>query len=791
MVTRAGTSAFRSAIDAVCAPLEFVRGDPERALQIEDFPQTLRRALEHAASLSIPSDAGRRLERVRAELSGAAIDQRALVRLERALAPLAAEDYPVLVLARSTERVKGVGPKTAVSLARKEIETVEDLLFFLPRGYEDRRDLSSIAELRVGHPAVFEGTVTRVGSVPIRGGRRFFEAVVSDGGASVSLKWFRGLAHFEERIRPGVRLLVAGDVRRYRYSKELHHPEIEILGDETPHENLARIVPVYSAVEGIPARTLRRIVAAAALHAADLVEGFLPPAVVRSLGLAELGESLRQVHEPDPELDPAELRDRRTPYHLRLVAEELFVLLVGLEIRRARLAERTTEPLAPEHPSVARAIGAFGFRLTQDQVGAWQEIAADLARPQPMNRLLLGDVGTGKTVLAILAAVAARAAGGLTAVLAPTEILAEQHHAVFRELAGKVGLRTALITGSVLARERRVLGQALERRELAIVVGTHALLEKGTPLPGLRLVVIDEQHRFGVEQRRAITEKGAPGRPPHLLVMTATPIPRTLARIVYGDLDQSLLRERPAGRAPVRTRVVPPAAAREALEALRRTVGRGEQVYVVYPLIEESEKQDLLDATRGSQRLKKALPGVSVGLVHGRLDPAERIAAMQRFVRGETRVLVATTVIEVGIDVANATLLVVQNAERFGLAQLHQLRGRVGRGERPGSAILVADPRSEEAARRLAILERSASGFEIARADLEIRGAGEWLGTRQAGHLPDLRLADLVRHAELIEPIRQAARQLVARDPGLAASASLRAAVLRRWGRRLEFSGVV
>ena len=326
---------------------------------------------------------------------------------------------------------------------------------------------------------------------------------------------------------------------------------------------------------------------------------------------------------------------------------------------------------------------------------------------------------------------------------------------------------------------------------MAIVVGTHALLEKGTPLPDLRLVVIDEQHRFGVEQRRAISEKGAIGSPPHLLVMTATPIPRTLARTVYGDLDQSLLRERPAGRAPVRTRVLAPEAAREALEDLRRTVARGEQAYVVYPLVEESEKQDLLDATRGSQRLRKALPGVSVGLVHGRLESSERIAAMQRFVRGETQVLVATTVIEVGVDVANATLLVVQNAERFGLAQLHQLRGRVGRGERPGRAILVADPGSEEAARRLAILERSASGFEIAREDLEIRGAGEWLGTRQAGHLPDLRLADLVRHAELIEPIREAAQQLVARDPRLAGSASLRATVLRRWGRRLEFSAVV
>lgn len=791
VAARTGNSAFRSAIGALRAPLEFVRGDPDRMRRVHDFSQTITRVLHEAASLSIPQEARQRFERAVSEFDGVEIDQEALERLERALAPLVADDYPVRVLDRSTERVKGVGPKMTLALARKEIGTIEDLLFFLPRGYEDRRELLGIEDLRVGQSAVFEGTVTRARSVSIRRGRRFFEAVVGDGSASVNLKWFRGIGHFEDRVRPGVRLLVAGEVRRYRYSKELHHPEIEILDDETPRESLSRIVPIYSAVEGIPARTLRRVVGGAVLEAADLVEAFLPLEAVRSLELGELGESFRQVHAPAPELDPAELRERRTPYHLRLVAEELFVLLVGLELRRARLAERRTGPLAPDHPSVARAIEAFGFRLTQDQVMAWKEIAADLARPHPMNRLLLGDVGTGKTVLAILAAVAARAAGGLTAVLAPTEILAEQHHAVFLELAGAIGLRIALLTGSTPLRERRALARDLERREIAIVVGTHALLEKSVPLPHLRLAVIDEQHRFGVEQRRAIAEKGASGEPPHLLVMTATPIPRTLARTVYGDLDQSLLRERPAGRPPVRTRVIPPEEAREALEELRRTVARGEQVYVVYPLVEESEKQDLLDATRGFERLQKALVGVKVGLIHGRLDAEERSSVMRDFARGETQVLVATTVIEVGVDVPNATLLVVQNAERFGLAQLHQLRGRVGRGARPGTAILVADPRSEAASRRLPILERNSSGFEIAREDLEIRGAGEWLGTRQAGHLPDLRLADLVRHAELVEPIRKVAQQLVAHDPGLEANSGLRDAVRRRWGRRLEFSGVV
>ena len=476
------------------------------------------------------------------------------------------------------------------------------------------------------------------------------------------------------------------------------------------------------------------------------------------------------------------LEDRDSLRHF-----ELFLRQTGLELRRADQRRRATLPLAAKSAAVRQAIAQLPFRLTADQRQAWAQIAADLSQPHPMNRLLVGDVGTGKTVLAVLAAVAAHASDGLTALLAPTELLAEQHFATFRALAEPLGLRTALLTGSSTASERRALLRELRLGQIGVIVGTHALLSGSLELPRLRLVVIDEQHRFGVEQRRVL---GLKGEEPHNLAMTATPIPRTLALTLFSNLDQSILRERPPGRMPIETRVVPLTAGVSVLREVRRTLERGEQVYVVYPLVEESEKQDLKDATQGYERLQRALPGVHVALLHGRLDSRERNRVMGLFASGAVPVLVSTTVIEVGVDVPNATLLVVEHAERFGLAQLHQLRGRVGRGLRKGRAILMADPQTEEASRRLAILEASDSGFVIAEEDLRIRGAGEWLGTRQAGHLPELRLADLVRHAELLPVVHDAAERLLRRDPGLRGHTGLRAGIERRWGRRLALGGV-
>jgi ATP-dependent DNA helicase RecG len=777
-------SRWRDAVAAIRGPLEFARRSPEAAQRVHDLAGTLRTALERACELWIPPELKKRLRDASALLEPGATAE-SLEAVAKLLAGALAPGFPEKWLSQSAARVPGVGPKTVQALARKEIATVEDLLFFLPRAYEDRREITPIERLEVGRSAAFAGTVTRSGVVPLRNGRRFFQAVVTDGTGAVQLKWFRGIQSFEQRLPPGAHVLVAGEVRRYRFAKELHHPDVEVLAEATEPAELPRIVPTYSAVEGLPPRTLRRMVETAVCSAGDLVDGWLPEPAVAELMLPEIGAALREVHLPSVGLDPASLRERTTPYHLRLVAEELFLLQLGLEQRRRELKRRVTAPLVLPDADERRARESLPFALTGDQQRVWQEIRGDLAGRAPMNRLLVGDVGTGKTVLAVLAAVAARAARRTTALLAPTEILAEQHFETVNRLALPLGVRGALLTGATPPRERAELARWLERGEVSLVVGTHALFSESVELPRLGLVVIDEQHRFGVAQRRALARKG---ENPHLLAMSATPIPRSLALTVFGDLDHSVLRERPPGRAPVQTTIVPPTAGRAVMTQVSETLRRGEQIFVVYPLVEESEKADLKDATRGFERLRKALPGVTSALVHGRMDRAERARAMAEFAQGRVRVLVATTVIEVGVDVPNATLLIVQHAERFGLAQLHQLRGRVGRGGRPGHALLIADPTTPESVERLAILERSDSGFDIAEADLRIRGAGEWLGTRQAGHLPELRLADLLRHGDYLSAARTAAAQLLAKDPSLSGLPGLKEAVARRWGARLDLA---
>jgi ATP-dependent DNA helicase RecG len=778
-------SRFRSVAQAIRAPLAFVREHPERLERLGSAPETLRAALARGVTLRIPPAArtlfGDALGWLGAEPFSVALAERIAARID----PLLALDYPVRILAQPTERIPRVGPKLAASLARRELHTVEDLLFFWPRAYEDRRGLLRIEDARVGRLACFEARIARAHRQRLRNGRSVFEAVVSDATGALSLKWFRAAVPLEERLVPGARLLVAGEVRRYRYAKEIHHPEIELLGDDVALDSLPRIVPLYAQIDGVPPRTLRRIVEGAVAYAADLVDGLLPEGSVRALGLPEIGASVAGVHLPEVHLEPQELDARATGYHRRLAAEELLLLLAGLELRREHVAAQLTRPLRVEDPRVAAALAALPFQLTSDQDKAWRAIASDLARPRPMNRLVLGDVGTGKTVLALLASVAAQASGGLTALLAPTEVLARQHFRTFEALGAPLGLRVALLTGRTPAGERRALGRALRAGAVSTLIGTHALLSDSLELPELRLVVIDEQHRFGVAQRAALGRKG---ERPHLLVMTATPIPRTLAMAVFGDLDHCELRERPAGRPPVATRVVPTEQGRAVLEEMRAAILRREQVYVVYPLVEESAKQDLLDATRGFERLQRNLPEARMALVHGRQEPRARAKVMEAFARRELDLLVATTVVEVGVDAPGATLMVVRHAERFGLAQLHQLRGRVGRGERPGQALLISDASGEGASRRLAVLESTSSGFEIAEEDLRMRGAGEWLGTRQSGLPAELKLADLVRHADLLPLVREAAGRLVEADPGLARHPELRAAIERRWGARLSFA---
>jgi ATP-dependent DNA helicase RecG len=797
-------SPFQSVLHALLRPLEFAaRDDFAHVGRVRNLGGAVAETARRAAALAVPPDARQLLERLAERFDGPLEGEAAVREVGAALAavrPLARTEWAAAALARSPEVLRGVGARRAQALARRELRSVEDLLFHLPVRYDDRRSLVPVGELEVGRRATFLARVLVsdfVSGPPRRGGwgARRFEAVVGDDSGTVSLKWFRGGEAISRQARKDAWLLVSGDVKRYRFSKELHHPEIEGVADPEAARRsaLLGVVPDYATPEGLHPRWLRSTVRHAVEEYADLVGGHLPESVARAEGLPPPAMALRVLHEPGPEVDVEALREGRHPARARLVLEELYLLELGLALRRAARGREPGVPIAGNGPRTRGAPDALPFRLTRAQQRAWQEIRADLARPHPMNRLLEGDVGSGKTVVAFLAAVAVAESGRQSALMAPTELLAEQHARTLgrlAELSPGAGLRVALLTSSVAKAEAQARRTALAQGGIDLVVGTHALLHEGVAFRNLAFAVIDEQHRFGVRQRGALAAKAEGAVQPHVLVMTATPIPRTLALTAYGDLDLSVIDELPPGREPACTVLLRPGEAARAGEMLRETVQRGEQVYVVYPLVEESERSDLRAASESAERIARAFPAARVDLVHGRLDAAARAEAMARFEAGETQVLVSTTVIEVGVDVPGATLMIVEHAERFGLAQLHQLRGRVGRGSRRGRCVLVARGVTEHSEARLAALLETSDGFRIAEADLRIRGPGEFLGTRQHGRLPDLRLADLVRDGRWVARAREAALARVRRDPGLRGDPELLDAVRARWGDRLDLAEI-
>jgi ATP-dependent DNA helicase RecG len=697
-------------------------------------------------------------------------------------------------LASGLRYVRGIGPAKAAALAEKGYETAGDLLLHFPFRYEDRSRFLPIADLRAG-----SGRVTVTGRIlssslftSPRRRVRIVKALLDDGTAAVECLWFNQ-PFIRTHLTKGTEIVVHGvpaPVPGRPGALQFAGPDWEIVTRERGDEiHMGRIVPVHRRLPGLSPKAIRRTI-----H--DLLRALpagtpdpLPAEMRERLGLLPRGEAFRQVHFPEAGAGMEALQSRRTPAHQRMIFEELFLLQVALALsRRGARKERRgfRYRLTPQIRARLRNVLPFGLMGAQRRV--LQEIADDLKSPHPMNRLLQGDVGSGKTIVALLAMLLAVENGRQAALMAPTEILAEQHYrAILRILEG-TSYRCALLTGAARAGARRQTLTGIAGGFWQIVVGTHALIQESVKFHRLGLIVVDEQHRFGVLQRAALRSKGLS---PDVLIMTATPIPRSLCLTVYGDLDLSIIDEMPPGRRPVRTFRRRKEAREKVYEFVRREIRKGRQAYVVLPLVEESESVDLKAAVRTARDLERSLPDTSVGLVHGRMDPAEREEVMREFGEGRIEMLVATTVIEVGIDVPNAAVMVVENAERFGLSQLHQLRGRVGRGPHDSYCVLLeADTLTPEAAARLEIMAATQDGFRIAERDLEVRGPGEMTGTRQTG-LPEFRIANLIRDREVLDRAREEAFRLVA---GMDAAGGKRAEgahaplvdeARRRWGRRL------
>lgn len=703
---------------------------------------------------------------------------------------------PVNVLTQSIQFLKGVGPARAQMLRRLGIETIGDALALLPRRYDDRTNLKPIRSLQVGTQETFEGTILVSGSSRTGRGRRLYEMIVGDATGTMRCLWFQfHEAYMRQRYRTGQHVIVTGEVRINAYSgqrKEVHHPDLELIeADEHEPLHTGRMVPVYPATEGLHQKTLRTVIKRIVDEYAHQVEDCLPPALRQRLRLLEASQALREVHFPTADADLEALNHWSSEAHRRLVFEEFFLLELGLALRQRdttieerRIAYRGTGALADQLRT------QLPFKLTTAQEHVLAEIMANMRRPHPMNRLLQGDVGSGKTIVALLAMLLAIESGFQAAIMVPTEILAEQHYLTMHRLVEPLGVRVMLLTSAIKGSRRRELLETIAAGDVDLIVGTHALIQEGLEFKALGLAVIDEQHRFGVLQRATLKRKGYS---PDVLVMTATPIPRTLAMTVYGDLEVSIIDELPPGRLPVITQLCYESRRGQSYELMRQVLRQGRQVYVVYPLIEESEKTDLRAATAMAEQLQReVLPEFRVGLLHGRLKSDQKEHIMRAFSTGDLEVLVSTTVIEVGVDVPNATLMLVEHAERFGLAQLHQLRGRVGRSHHQAYCLLMADfPMSEEAKQRLQTLTEHDDGFMIAERDLEIRGPGEFLGTRQSG-LPELRVAHLIRDQRVLAEARREAFALVAEDPHLSRPEheGLRQALMNRWQQKFELMHV-
>ena len=671
--------------------------------------------------------------------------------------------------------LKGVGPALAKKLEKLGLNRVDDLLFLLPLRYEDRTQLVRIGALEAGMRSLVTGEVL-LAETAFRG-RRNLLVRIADGSGQLTLRFFHFSRQQQAQFQPGVHITCYGEVRRGAKGFEIIHPEYRILRKDEDATTSDSLTPIYPATEGVQQGRLRSLTEQALQQMTrSPPRELLPAAVTEKLGMPSLADAIRYLHRPPPDADVEQMLAGTHPCQQRLAFEELLAHYLSLRNVRTLAATQGAVALANGDDDVRGFIESLPFTLTGAQQRVVNEILGDLSEPHPMMRLIQGDVGSGKTVVAAIACLKAIACGVQAAIMAPTEILAEQHWRSFSDWFRPLGIEPAWLSGSQRVVARRESLEAITNGNAQLVVGTHALFQEGVDFHRLGLVVIDEQHRFGVHQRMALRDKGvSKDVHPHQLVMTATPIPRTLAMAAYADLDTSVIDELPPGRQPVTTIAIPDSRRSDVVERVRSACASGQQAYWVCPLIEESEVLDYQAAEASYAMLTEALPDLRVGLVHGRMRPAEKERGMSAFKEGLIQLLVATTVIEVGVDVPNASLMIIENAERMGLSQLHQLRGRVGRGAAQSHCVLLyKSPLGRIAKERLGVLRDTNDGFVVAQRDLELRGPGELLGTRQTG-LPEYRIANLVRDAALMPQV-QITAEAITRESG-----SNAAAIVRRW----------
>lgn len=665
--------------------------------------------------------------------------------------------------------LKKVGPKRAEALWEAcRIKTYEDLLHYYPRKYVDRSRVAKITELDGSEPSVsLVGKLTRLELVKTKRGKNRLAGTFTDGSGFLELTWFQGIKWIQQSLKVGEELAIFGKVNRYGGSLQMTHPEIDRLSQNSETRHTGQIVPFYASNEklsrlGLDSRGFRTLMAQLLQEARNMIAETLNPQLMQEQGLVSRALALQAIHFPQ---NFGQLRQAKD----RLKFEEFFFFELMLALRRMHARVQNQ---APPFGQIGEHFHQFfeehmPFELTGAQKRVLKEIRKDLAQPVQMNRLIQGDVGSGKTMVAFMSMLMAKDNGYQCALMAPTAILATQHYKKLTRMAEKVGMTTTLLVGGQKKKERTQVLESIASGETDIAIGTHALIEDTVQFEKLGLVIVDEQHKFGVKQRARLWSKANPF--PHNMVMTATPIPRTLAMTLYGDVDVSVIDELPPGRQPIQTMVHRESKRLEVFGFIRREIEAGRQAYVVYPLVEESEKLDYLAAVKGFELLERHFQPFRVGIVHGKMKPDDKEIEMQRFVKNETQILVSTTVIEVGVDVPNATIMLIENAERFGLSQLHQLRGRVGRGGGKSYCVLMAGKKlSEEGKIRLKAMKESTDGFNLSEIDLKLRGPGDFLGTRQSG-LPEFRVANLVDDQEILKRARDAAFDLAEKDPDLSA----------------------